>query len=92
MDEREETIKQRFDLVTKELNERTRRLFAAAEAKTIGHGGIALVSLSTGLSRKAISLGLKQLEEEASLSPGRIRREGGGRKKTVMKDRSLKED
>lgn len=92
MDEREKAIKQRFNLVTKELNERTRRLFAAAEAKTIGHGGIALVSRATGLSRKAISLGLKQLQEEASISPERIRRVGGGRKKTVTKDLSLNED
>jgi transposase len=92
MDEREKAVKQRFDLLTKELNERTRRLFAATEALLIGRGGITLVSRATGLSRKAISLGIKQLQEEASISPGRIRRVGGGRKKTVTKDLSLNED
>jgi transposase len=92
MDEREKDIKQRFELLTKELNERTRRLLAASEAMTIGRGGITLVSRATGLSRKAISLGIKQLREEASLSAGRIRRVGGGRKKTVTKDLSLDED
>jgi transposase len=92
MDEREKNIKQRFDLLAKELNERTRRLLAASEAMTIGRGGISIVSRATGLSRKAISLGIKQLQEEASLSPGRIRRAGGGRKKTVAKDLSLDED
>src|SRR5579859_3643815 len=92
MDEREKAIKQRFDLLTKELNERTRRLFAAAEAIILGRGGIAIVSRATGLSRKAISLGIKQLQEEASISSGRIRRVGGGRKKTVTKDLSLSED
>jgi len=55
-------------------------------------GGIALVSRATGLSRKAISLGIKQLQEEATINPGRIRRVGGGRKKTVTKDLSLDED
>jgi transposase len=92
MDEREKDIKQRFDLLAKELNERTRRLLAASEAMTIGRGGITLVSRATGLSRKAISAGIKQLQEEASISPGRIRRVGGGRKKTVTKDLSLDED
>jgi transposase len=92
MDEREKDIKQRFGLLAKELNERTRRLLAASEAMTIGRGGIALVSRATGLSRKAISAGIKQLQEEASIGPGRIRRVGGGRKKTVTKDLSLDED
>ncbi len=92
MDEREKDIKQRFDLLAKELNERTRRLLAASEAMTIGRGGITLVSRATGLSRKAISAGIKQLQEEASISAGRIRRVGGGRKKTVTKDLSLDED
>jgi len=92
MDEREKDIKQRFDLLGKELNERTRRLLAASEAMTIGRGGITLVSRATGLSRKAISLGIKQLQEETTISPGRLRRVGGGRKKTVTKDLSLDGD
>jgi len=92
MDEREKEIKQRFDRLANELNERTRRLLAASEAMTIGRGGITLVSRATGLSRKAISLGIKQLQEKTSISPGRIRSAGGGRKKTVSKDLSLDED
>jgi transposase len=92
MDEREKEIKQRFDRLANELNERTRRLLAASEAMTIGRGGITLVSRATGLSRKAISLGIKQLQEKTSISPGRIRSIGGGRKKTVSKDLSLDED
>ena len=92
MDEREKTIKQRFDRLANELNERTRRRLAASEAMTIGRGGITLVSRATGLSRKAISLGIKQLQEKTSISPGRIRSVGGGRKKTVSKDLRLDED
>lgn len=95
MDTREQDIKQRFDRLAGELNERTRRLVAASEAMTIGWGGISLVSHATGLSRKAISQGIKELKEqseETSKSKKRIRRAGGGRKKTVSKDQHLCED
>ncbi len=92
MNEREKAIKQRFDLLVGELNERTRRLLAASEAMMIGWGGISAVSRATGLSRKAISQGIKQLQDGARVSEGRIRRTGGGRKKTVMKDPKLCED
>jgi transposase len=95
MDAREQAIKQRFDLLVGELNERTRRLVAASEAMTIGWGGVSLVSRVTGLSRKAISQGIKELKgraEQTAEGKGRIRRTGGGRKKTVSKDQSLCED
>jgi transposase len=92
MDEREQAIKQRFELLAGELNERTRRLLAASEAMMIGWGGIATVARATGLSRKAISQGIKQLQNGVRVSEGRIRRSGGGRKKTVTKDPQLCED
>ncbi|HEY4389066.1 MAG TPA: ISAzo13 family transposase [Ktedonobacteraceae bacterium] len=95
MDAREQDIKQRFDRLAGELNERTRRLVAASEAMTIGWGGISLVSRATGLSRKAIRQGIKELKEqseETSKSKRRIRCAGGGRKKTVSKDQHLCED
>ena len=40
-------IRERFTAVTRDLNERARRLLAAAEAKTAGHGGIAATSRAT---------------------------------------------
>ena len=95
MDEREQTIKQKFDLLAGELNERTRRLVAASETMTMGWGGVSLVSRATGLSRKAISQGIKELPElpeQTAESKRRIRRSGGGRKKTVSKDQSLGSD
>src|SRR5947209_3080521 len=92
MDEREQAIKQRFELLAGELNERTRRLLAASEAMLIGWGGIATVSRATGLSPKAISQGIKQLQNGVRVSEGRIRRTGGGRKKTVTKDPQLCKD
>lgn len=89
---KEEAIKRRFDLVAGELNERTRRLVAASKALALGWGGISAVSRATGLSRKAISQGIKELQEGGGASAGRIRRIGGGRKKTVSKDPRLSED
>lgn len=88
----EEAIKRRFELVSGELNERTRRLVAASEAVAMGWGGISAVSRATGISRKAISHGIKELQERGGGSTGRIRRKGGGRKQTVSKDASLRED
>jgi len=85
-------IKRRFELVAGELNERSRRLVAASEAVAIGWGGISAVSRATGLSRKAISHGIKELQEKGGTTEGRIRRIGGGRKTTVSKDASLRED
>jgi hypothetical protein len=92
MKEEEAAIKQRFERVAGELNERTRRLLAASEAMTLGWGGISAVSRATGLSRQVISSGIKELQEEQRTSSGRVRRVGGGRKKTVSKDASLSED
>jgi transposase len=88
----EEAIKRRYELVARDLNERTRRLLAASEALAIGRGGISAVSRATGLSRKVISLGIKDLQDEERVSEGRIRRRGGGRKTTVSKDPNLQED
>jgi transposase len=88
----EAAIKRRFDLVSGELTERSRRLVAASEAVAIGWGGISAVSRATGLSRKAISHGIKELQERGDLGDGQVRRKGGGRKTTVGKDPSLQED
>jgi transposase len=88
----EAAIKQRFEQVSGKLNERSRRLVAASEALALGWGGISAVSRATGLSRKAISHGIKELREEEGGREGRIRRTGGGRKTTVSKDASLRED
>jgi transposase len=88
----EEAIKQRFERVAGDLNERTRRLVAASEAMTLGWGGISAVSRATGLSRQVISQGIKELKAKKEADAGRIRRSGGGRKKLVSKDASLQED
>jgi hypothetical protein len=56
------SIKQRFEALAGFLDERLRRIVAAAEAKAIGYGGISIVSRETGVSRHAISLGCEELK------------------------------
>ena len=85
-------ITARYEALKPILDERTRRLVAAAESQAIGKGGISFVSKATGISRPVIRQGIAELKDPASLAPGRIRREGGGRKKAVDKDASLKAD
>ncbi|HEV7667737.1 MAG TPA: ISAzo13 family transposase [Thermoanaerobaculia bacterium] len=87
-------IERRFKLLEKHLDERQRRLVAAAEAEALGLRGISLVSRSTGVSRRAIRQGLEELREAApsGRSEHQIRRAGGGRKKTIEKDPSLRAD
>ena len=52
----EPEIKARFEMRAPFLNERTRRLAAAAEAAAIGRGGIARVARATGVSWCAMAL------------------------------------
>ena len=74
-----------------------RRLVAAAESAAIGYGGVSAVARATGVSRRAISEGIKELSRQkaprqARSAEVRIRRKGGGRKKTSDKDPTLLED
>jgi hypothetical protein len=88
----ESEIGTRFQMLSPFLNERTRRLAAAAEAAAIGRGGISRVSRATGVSRRAIRSGLSQLLSPATSDGDRIRRTGGGRYKTVATDTTLEGD
>lgn len=58
----EEEIKQRYGRRAGVLTERTRRLFAANEALSLGWGGISVVSRATGLSRQVMSDGMQELQ------------------------------
>lgn len=72
------------------LDERQRRLYAAVEAKVLGHGGVKRVSEATGVARGSIMAGLKELQDpENRLPQGRVRRSGGGRKRLVDRDPDL---
>jgi hypothetical protein len=84
----EEAIRYRWESVGSRLDERGRRLFAAAEVRTAGWGGLAVVSRITGLARSTINRGEDDLDA-APLPQRQVRRAGGGRKAVSEKDPSL---
>ena len=81
-------IRLRWDTVGSQLDERGRRLFAAAEVRSAGRGGLALVSKITGLARSTINRGEDDLDGEP-LAKGRVRRAGGGRRAVAQIDPGL---
>src|SRR5512135_3580442 len=89
-------IRLKFEALCPVLNERARRLWAAAEAQALGRGGLCQVAAATGLSRDTIRAGLRQLGEPAGTPPepmpGRIRRPGAGRQPLIRPDLSLVRD
>ncbi len=85
-------IAARFKALTAVLDERTRRLLAAAESQAIGRGGISSVARATGISRPVIRQGIAELKDPTLLVSGRVRRQGGGRKKAVEKDAAIRSD
>src|SRR5450756_653961 len=82
----------RFEAVRGILDERSRRLVAASESAAIGCGGASAVCRATGMSRQVIRQGMAELRQAGIHPPGRVRRPGGGRKKTVAQDPSLRRD
>jgi transposase len=88
----DEQIALRFSQLESTFNERSLRLFAAAEASALGYGGVSRLSRITGLSRPTIEKGQHELREPSTLCSQRIRRKGGGRKKTVAVDDTLLSD
>ena len=84
------SIREKYVALEPFLNERTKRLWAAAETKAIGRGGKAVVSRATRLSRTTIYRGLRELEhsgkDEADI---RIRQPGGGRKAVMIQEPEL---
>jgi transposase len=88
----EHGIGERFRALAGELNERQRRLYVAAEARTAGRGGVAAVARQTGVSVPTIRRGIAELEAGERLESGRVRRRGGGRKALTEIDPTLARD
>ena len=82
--DQEASVREKFRVLAPVMNERTTRLWAAAEAQALGHGGIALVERATGIRAKRIRDGMHDLDELANNPPveaptnQRIRRPGRG--------------
>jgi transposase len=83
----------KFEVLSRVLDERTRRLVAAAEAGALGFGGVTAVARASGLSRGTVIRGIAELRTARKPLRGqRIRRKGAGRRRTVDHDATLKRD
>jgi len=93
-----ERVRERFVLLTPVMDERTMRLWAAAEAMALGPGGATIVTEATGIRKKRIRAGRMELEAISRTPPTlkprqqRVRRPGAGRKPLVDKDPTLLTD
>jgi len=87
----EGAIRERYGLMKGLLNERSRRRWAAAEARSHGRGGIAAVARATGISESTVSRGLRELDAEEELEPERVRRAGAGRPGILEREPGLTE-
>src|SRR6266852_8252394 len=91
-------IQQKFERLRPVMDERVCRLWLATEALALGRGGITLVARATGMSRKRIGVGIRELREQSSSTatppsaPARVRRPGGGRKPKTETDPTLLDD
>lgn len=85
----ERVLAAKFDAILPHLDERQRRLVLAAEARSLGHGGISLVARASGVSRVTITAGVGELEAGDEPTPGRARRPGAGRRALTDTDLGL---
>src|ERR1035441_4159837 len=88
MENEEISLRRKFSDVWPLLDERSRRLMAASEALSLGYGGVSKIRRASGLSRKAIAKGIREIAD-GNAEPGRIRRLGAGRKNIVERDPKL---
>lgn len=84
-------VRDRYEVLEKVLDERSRRIWAAAEAKTIGRGGQILVANVIGIHKNTVLAGMKEIKQKLK-KDGRIRKAGGGRKKIIENDKTLQKD
>jgi hypothetical protein len=86
-------IRRKFRQLQGALNERSRRLWAASEALEIGWGGVTAVAEATRMSQTTVRSGIAELKTprrgRTALSPERIRRSGGGRRRATINDPQL---
>ena len=80
-----ERLRAKFDALLPHLDERAQRLTLAAEARSLGHGGIAAVARASGASRSRVQQGVAVLERGEEPT-GRVRRPGAGRKPVTQTD------
>jgi hypothetical protein len=85
-------IRDRLVALAPRFDERGRRSFAAAEARSAGYGGIAAVARATGIAASTIGRGLAELAGTSDVPADRNRRAGGGRKAPTATNPALLDD
>jgi len=75
-----EWIRQKYLAVIEDLDERGRRRWAGAEARSLGWGGVLAVAAATGLSNPTVRAGIRELDDPEAMSSDRQRSVGGGRR------------
>lgn len=76
-------LREMWKNISEVYDEKSKRLFVAAMAKSFGHGGLTLSHKITGMSIMSIKMGIDQLNGKVNMEENRQRRSGGGRKKIV---------
>ncbi len=96
-----QVVEAKYRALAGRLDEATLRLWAAAEARGLGRGGVSVVAKAAGVSRTTVYAGLAEIEAAAKpaskrnkvatlvMPAKRIRAPGGGRKKLIEIDESL---
>ena len=92
-----ETIEAKYATLSPYMDERTRRIWAAVEARSMGWGGVSRVAEATGMSRATITAGVQELElltqtTNEVLPTWQIRATGGGRKRIEQTNEGILED
>ena len=82
-------IREKYLALREALDERTRRLWAATEARAAGRGGFTAVLRATGMSSRTLARGMHELDSGEKLPPPRVRRPGAGRKAAKTLDPGL---
>ena len=86
------SVREKYRQLGPFLDERTRRLWAAAEAGQMGYGGVSAVATATGLSRTTLQAGQRELQQSPPVAaPSRRRKPGGGRKRLANADPELRQ-
>lgn len=85
-------LKKKYEEILPILNEKQTRFILAAEAKSMGRGGLSKVSTLSGISRVTLNIGIKELASitsEDAVKNERVRKQGGGRKKETDKNSEI---
>lgn len=87
----DDLLKEKYDTLLPLLNEKQSRLVLAADAKSMGRGGLSKVARLSGVSRVTLNAGLHDLglKKSDTIVDKRSRKIGGGRKKAIEKDSNL---